>query len=338
MRESGIDVLLVARGDDAGNAGYRYSRCLKLLGLHVRAYKQRPHELGYPEQLPLLPLAPQLMHDAREARVLFFTNSSKWDMGVDLAKKFVVCHHGGTPYRVGHKNVNAVCNEFVDASIFCTPDLLGLGAANEHWIANPVDTDTLRPTWRPVGGKVVIGHFPNRGREYKGTDVIEAVMRRLQADPQLCDRFEYVSDESLVPWHEQMHRYRRCDVLIEACGAQSPKGYKYGEWGSTALEAAALGKVVVTSCLHRELYEQEYGDLALVVANNAWELDARIKALLALPTDMFRCTQELTRDWVVKHHSYPATAKKLADRIFSVPFPHLKGREDGQGCSADGDV
>ena len=54
---------------------------------------------------------------------------------------------------------------------------------------------------------------------------------------------------------------------------------KYGEWGITALEAAALGKIVVTNFLSIDRYKIEYGDCPLVVCNTIDQLKDNISEL-----------------------------------------------------------
>ena len=112
-----------------------------------------------------------------------------------------------------------------------------------------------------------------------------------------------------------MDRIRGCDILIETLALAGS-----GAWGNTALEAAALGKVVVTNTDHKDVYEKEYGPLPIHVANNAGELEVVLRELINLGKDGVLAEGRKTRDWVVKYHSMKATARKLWNRVYKQFF------------------
>jgi hypothetical protein len=96
----------------------------------------------------------------------------------------------------------------------------------------PVDTDRLQPVWPRTEGAVRIGHAPNH-RGAKGTEFIVRAVDELR---------EAGHDVELVliegrPHAEAMVMLAGCDIVVE----QLIFGYAL-----TAMEAMALGKVVIT--------------------------------------------------------------------------------------------
>jgi len=251
--------------------------------------------------------------------VVHFIASTFVNTGADLRDKFVVVQHGGATFRLEPKKVNEVFNPIANATIVHTPDLLGLGAKNEVWLSFPVDTNFIQPDYS-FKEKVIIGHFPSTTKS-KGTDLILKVIAKLYQENSLQKKFKYVGvtthkkDTSRVSWLENLNRVNQCDILIDAC-CPKQKGKVYGEWANAALEAAALGKIVITHSLKQELYKKEFGECSLFIANNEIELENTLRKLLNLSrTELFSLKQK-SREWVVKNHSMRVFAKRLWDKVY----------------------
>jgi glycosyltransferase involved in cell wall biosynthesis len=323
------DVLMLAINDWA-NTGYRFYRCMKHLGLDVEAYKREPHPFMYPEQIPIhdwlkntddgyVVFAPRFRDKAKDAKVIHYIATTIVDPGVDLRTKNVVMQHGGRAYRYGPEMVNKVFNRVVDKTIIQCPDLLGYGANNEQWIYYPVDTDSIRPALERSGRKLVVGHFPSLPT-LKGTREINEVMASVDDD-----RIEWVgvggnNRGEVIDWVSNLDRVRKCDIIIETM-AMEAQGRRYGEWGNTAIEAAAMGKIVITNSLTTDLYEKEFGEKpALIIANDKDALKERIEELAGLSDAEIESKREETRAWVERHHSIPATANRLWDLVYKEFF------------------
>jgi glycosyltransferase involved in cell wall biosynthesis len=212
---------------------------------------------------------------------------------------------------------------------------MNLGAKNEVLIYYPVDTDFIQPHFaRSHPTKLTIGHFPSNPFA-KGTKQIIEVIQMLQRDVTVKDRFEYIGTHSLdmsdrgckvdyIDWLDNLELMRRCDVIIETMNLEID-GKPFGEWGNTALEAAALGKIVVTNTLSQELYRKEYGDLGLWIANNKLDLESQLRTIIGLD-DAHPFSSMLVQDkmnmraWVEKYHSIPATGKRLWEKVFKDVF------------------
>ncbi|MFH0824397.1 MAG: hypothetical protein V2B18_16715, partial [Pseudomonadota bacterium] len=255
--KSPLDVLLLCF-DDNSNSMFRYWKCLKHLGLNAIAFKGRLHPFGYPVQVPLHPvlgnvpikvygpttiMGPGLETLIQSAHVVHLFHSTYVLTPVDLKAKHVVVQHGGMAYRQYADQCNAVFNEIADATIVQCPDLLGLGAKNEHLIYYPVDTDFIQfNPKRRDRERIIFGHFPSNPG-WKGTKEIMEVLKEFLEDPDYKDRIGVRCSMNPTPWLENLAMIKSCDVVIEAMRPEQ-KGHRYGEWGNTALESAASGALV----------------------------------------------------------------------------------------------
>lgn len=324
--------ILALTYNDWANTGYRFVRCLRLLGLDVTYYKGRPHKFGYGDEAPIHPdlangivmshypvaiLCKELKEEIEAADIIHFFASTMVVSGADLTGKKIVVNHGGSTFRIGTDAVKAAFNPYVDYSIIQCPDLLGLGAKNEALIYYPVDTDFLQPDYEGHE-KIVIGHWPSSPHN-KGTKEIVEVIERLEKDPSVRDRFVYVGqrviEKQTIPWPEHIGRVRKCDVIIESMQPDID-GRRFGEWGNQALEAAAMGKVVITNMLSLDTYRKEYGDCPLLIANDPAQLESQIRAVVTAPPEVTRVHKERMRAWAVEKHSMEATAQRLWDKVY----------------------
>lgn len=327
---------------DWANTGWRFYKCLKSLGLDVVFFKGHTHVYDYPVQAPIheelakkpynnFPIRVKAGNQIRDlvdkAKVVHFTASTFIDTDIDLRDKHVVVQHGGNTYRRYPDNSNKIFNEFVDHTIIQCPDLLGLGAKNEHLIYYPVDTDLLQPEYKIGRDKLIVGHFPSSPAN-KGTKKILEVIDRLSEDSEFGDKFIYVGTRSLktrfCPWLENLTKIRQCDIIIETC-LPTILGSTFGEWGNTALEAAALGKIVITNSLREDVYRKEYGDIALNIANTPEEIEEKLKMLMLMKDSEILAMKKETRKWAVKNHSMSSTAKRLWDKVYSNFFEDKNG-------------
>ncbi len=341
-----MDVLMLTLNDWA-NTGYRFSRCLEIIGLEVQFFRGAANDLiKYPEQkiinkvianaevlsrFPIVVKAPKLRLFVEQAHVVHFIASTFIDTGADLSNKFVVAQHGGATFRQEPKKTNIVFNPIVSRTIVHTPDLLGLGAKNEVWLSFPVDTSFLQPDFGFRDNKILVGHFPSTGKS-KRTDLILGVVKKLEQDVRIGKNFKYIgvpvykADKFRVPWLENLERVKQCDIIIDACNIKQ-KGKVYGEWANAALEAAALGKVVVTHSLKQELYKEKFGKCSLFIANNEVEIEEVLRKLLSMDRDELLSQKRESRKWVVKNHSMEVFAKRLWSEVYSNFFKGKKREE-----------
>ena len=324
--------ILALTFNDWANTGWRFTRCLRSLGLDVTYWKGRPHKFGYLDEGPIHPylekgivlsqypvaiLCRELKEEIEAHDIIHFFASTMIVSGADLTGKKIVVNHGGSTFRIGTEAVKAAFNPYVDYSIIQCPDLLGLGAKNEVLIYYPVDTEFLQPDYE-AHEKVVIGHWPSSPHN-KGTREIIEVIEKLERDPAVKDRFTYIGqrvvEKQTIPWPDHLARVRGCDVIIESMQPDID-GRKFGEWGNQALEAAAMGKVVITNMLSADTYLKEYGSCPLLIANDPVQLESQIRAAVCASAEATRAHKERMRAWAVEKHSMAATAQRLWDKVY----------------------
>jgi len=326
-----IDVLMLTF-KDLSNTGWRTSKCLELLGLNVKFFKSKSH-IKYTEEAEIckmkrnnnssFPLAyecKELKHLAEQAKVIHFIAGTFVDTGVDLSKKKVIIQYGGRPYMTGNqrRRCNRFFNNIADATIIQYPMLLGHGAKNEHLIYYPVDTDFLQPEFDRNSEKVIIGHFPSNPR-VKGTKTILKVINELENDKKYKDKFEYIGkrdlNKKMVGWLDHLEKFKTCDVVIETVKSTFKKN-KFGEWGNSALESASLGKIVVTNSIRDNIYQKEYGDNSLHIANNENQLKNQLIKIINMSAEEIQKEKMKSRQWVEEKHSFESTSKRLWKKIY----------------------
>lgn len=310
-----MKVLLMARHDWA-NMGYVLSQCLREVGVDATMLLKNVGRSRYPKHgIPLKGKA--VKKYAKEADIIQFMHS-QW-FNVDLKSKRVFVFHGGGSYREYHGKLNKTFNKVVEKSIIQTGDLFGLGAKNEVWLLPAVDTNMLKPVYKRKSNKIIIGHFPS-GAKVKNSEGIRKVIEKVRKD--FGHKFDYVFSFHPAMWVNQIKRVSECDIYIEAC-APTLKGKtkivrKYGEWGVAAIEAAALGKVVISHFLSHKRYEKEYGQCGIKVANSLDEMEVQLRKLLSLSDSELLQIRKDTRAWVEKYHSYKAVGERLKKVVYGI--------------------
>lgn len=316
---------------DWANTGWRFSKCLEILGYNVTTMKRNSHKFIYPNQMnkskilnekklikkPLFKVyAPEILKYIKDNDVIHFISSSFVDTGADLTRKNVVVNHGGSIYRRNPEEVSAFFNGFINASLIHTPDLLNLGAKNEHLIYFPVDTNFIQPVFNKERKVLKIGHFPS-SQNVKGTKSIYDTVKKFLKD------FEYIGTKpkknrkrvGTVNWEKNLERISDCDILIENLNLSLEKK-KYGEWGNTAFEGAAMGKIVITNSLSVDVYKREYGKLPILIANNTNQIEKHLNMLSSMSSKEIIDLKSKTRQWVEDKHSLESTAKRLHKKIY----------------------
>lgn len=300
-----IDVLFFSI-EDWANVGYGFAESLKSVGINAHAFTMNEHVLGYEKQAEEYTSFVEMKKivDVSDCIVFMHSDPTFVKLPFDINGKKKVVFHGGTTYRNNSKAVNNIFNGIVDISLVQTGDLLNLGAKNEKWIFPAIDTDAIKPS-KTLSDKIVVGHYP-RGPEIKGTEVILDVIEKLKKDFE----FEFEYDPNNINHKENLNRINRCDIYIEAVKPELG-GFKYGEWGVTALEAACMGKVVVSHFLSKNKYEEEFGVCPILTANNKYDLETHLTSLLSSKNGVIEKHQNNIRNWVVNNHSYKPTGERL---------------------------
>ena len=215
-------------------------------------------------------------------------------------KKPVVVYHTGTGYRQAPATMHEAFKGF---SIVCALPELYLDSKQRGadpvyivgGIAIPekVSFDTSNP--------IRIGHYPSNP-EVKGTETLRPLLSKYGADIR--------TDK--VAYNIQLYRLEDCDVYVEMMATLQGKA-DYGSFGITALEAAARGKIVLTNCVHSEVYREHYGKEPFIFCNDLHSLEEKLDYLLDLE-DITALKKEL-HERFVKLHSHASTGKYLKDNV-----------------------
>lgn len=309
-----MKVLLVVAGKDWANLGYILGEALKSVGVEAFCVAQKSHHYRYSKSAYIYKNQNELKTYGKWADILQFMHSRNVDLNIGNqfdGRKGIAVFHGGSDYRNSPTGYNSFWNKKVGLTLIQTADLLGLGAANEVWFLPPIDTNALQPNYNRRSNKKVIAHYPSRA-SVKGTNEFNKLMGKLSKDPNLKNKFVYDYGTNLS-WSENIKRLAVCDIYFDAC--QPYIGDKpYGFWGMAALEASALGKVVLTHFnYNQERYLNEYGQHNLKITNSMEDVERHIRKLILMDDETFKKEQEKTRAWVVEQHSYKVVGARLVD-------------------------
>ena len=286
-----ISVVLVCI-DDWSNLGYLLAESLKSVGIKAKAIAKNKHVFDYPNQADEWGTDEELKKELSNADIVVFMHSQ--GIQFDWKDKKLFVFHTGTLYR---ENSRAIRDAFqkMNGTIVNHYDFL---EPDDHWLMRPIDTKTLQPEykWR----KLKFAHYP-RHPEINGYERVKSVVEKCGCN--------FVSDTNNVSWKENIERMRDCDIYIEQLAGH--------DTGMTSLEAASLGKVVITSFKGLERYEKEYGKCELLIANNEEELEKQIKYVMDMNQGELKRKKKATRKWVETYHSFESIGKRFKEILIT---------------------
>ena len=312
-------VILTAIRDWA-NHGYIMSKCLQSVGIDADMICTHLSKIDYGDMGILVKNTKQWESHIKKADVIIIMHSQFIGTNIDISKKKVLVFHTGTKYHSHSDSMNKKF-AFVDVSLVMA-NIFDLGAKNEKYVAIPVDIDRLRPNYVSNINRF-IAHYPTSPLG-KGGSIIEEIV------PTVKGRFKFDVDYNRKPWVQHIERVRKCDIYIEDIGLLSKKNRpKLGGMGLAAIEAAALGKVVITRMTPPYItkYEKELGPCGIQTISHPNELKDKLEYLLALSVsspsclsldlseDDFTNLKRNSREWVERIHSYEAVGKSFKQII-----------------------
>jgi len=293
---------------DYANLGYLFAEALKSVGIGAICMKREynPRRSGA-EQGLIIKSRDQLFNIVRQANVIIWMHSQWINIPeVYLLGKRLGVFHGGTKYRNFSKSVNDRFNPIVDFTwIQSTANiLLTKGAKNIKWVFPPVDTDKIQPMSYDLKYKIVVGHYPSHKKK-KGTLKIKNTMHRLQRDSRVKNLFRFICGDNLVSWNDNLDRMSKCDIFINNLG--------HDGWGLEALEASALGKIVVAGFALRNKYEERYGICPIIRAKDENHLYIILKNLLQKDRNFLLGMKYQSRTWVERYHTLSYIGNELKE-------------------------
>lgn len=296
-------VLFVSPKSDYANVGAIFAKCLQTVGVNADAITKAPTVYNPPYHARVYRGNGDVIRAVQRADIVIWMHSLRLDF---VSGKRNVAFHGGTRYRLKPNKRNRIFTD-VYVSLIQTADILGLGAKNEFWMLPAAYIGDTKPDFS-VGDKIVVGHFPSArtvDKELKGSSIINEVMKRYK------DKVEYRFSMKVVDWIDSIQRMNECDIYIESLNSASESPNKH-DWSMAALEAAALGDVVVTNFKYGEQrYKKEYGDCALQVANTKKELIDTLDRLVSLDKESLINLKHQSNKWATTIHGLEATGNRL---------------------------
>lgn len=295
----------VAR-DDWANFAWDNAQALKSVGEEVRCMKLKPHKNEYPQEGELVSEA-EMKKVCEESDIvqIFFSNDEI--LNIIGEHPCIVVYHCGSTYRKYSDHYNKIFNPVVKMSIIALGEFDKLGSFNQRYLVGAIDTNKIQPHYTARTKKRIIGHYPSNVNK-KGTKKIMAMIREIK------DPFEYKGRRvTLTTWEKHMKRIAELDVYIELF-KQTLEGRPYGSWGITALEAACLGKIVITNHRWDSVYRPVYGYCGLYGVNTDAEFYKAMHRCIRAPQDKILQWQHDARTWVEKHN-YKNTGTKLMEYL-----------------------
>jgi len=156
----------------------------------------------------------------------------RWVRRLAVAGKGIVCFYHGTDLR--NRGLFEAVHRNARLNLTSEIDLLGR-IPGMKYLYLPIDCGLVKPSPRAPDGRIRICHAA-RNRKFKGSDEIEAVVKRLAARYPI----DWVMIENL-PHGEAMRLKGTCDIFIDQIADAGGWGY-----GASSVESLALGLPTVT--------------------------------------------------------------------------------------------
>lgn len=293
--------------NDYANFAHDNANALRSVGIDCVDLKTKAHSFNYSSQSkPSPPIEIKKAIERADLIQIFHSDVYLLNLVKGSGKRIVV-YHTGTNYRDNPERMNAEFNPFVEMSIIALPEFSGLGCKNEHYVVGAIDCDPKRKNcfiWNDEN-RITYAHFPSNP-EVKGTkEIIQMMM-----NDKIKGSFKFNHSCEMVNFNKQLKRMNHCNVYIELFKPVL-RGKTYGSFGITALEAAKLGKIVITQNLNKDVYFDSYGFCPFLLANTSEQFYDAVNALNSMSKDKIQALQQSTFEWVCENHSYQATGNKL---------------------------
>lgn len=301
---------LIANNHDYAVFGHNTANALRTVENNVVDLSLHYHRFGYDSQSKFV-REKEMREAMSKSEFIHIMHSDPYILKLALESKHkdskLIHWATGTRYRQETEKMNNLFNPVVDVSFIALGEFSGLGAKNEVYSVGAIDVRRIKPLKETVSNPVQVYHLPSKP-EVKGTSKILEMIDEIDREFD----FYYMTDE--VPYQEQLENMQKSDIYIELY-APEQNGKPYGSWGITALEAAAMGKAVITQQYSVDVYEQTYGcQPGLILAHSEAEFKQKLTSLIDSP-DLIKKRQEMARKWVSEFHSFEATGKNILKNI-----------------------
>lgn len=301
---------------DNANFSFTNAEAMRSVGIDAESFSLTVHPYGY-RYCSTIASRNEMRKQIEAADVVQVMHSDlKMLPLVQGIGKPVIVYHAGTVYRQAPAMYNSVWNPIVARSVIALGEFAGKGSKNETYLVGAIDTLEISPVYSGSYEWRKIRHHPSNAGT-KGTVKICEMIQALPKAQLSRTQFKYSDNRSRVSAELQLLRMADCDIYIELFKLKQNQA-DYGSFGISALEAAALGKVVVTNNLWKDIYQEQYGDCLLQIANTEEEFAAVLGSLIEMDAFDLVELQRKTRQWVHDKHSLQATGHRIKNLILSI--------------------
>jgi hypothetical protein len=297
-----IRVLNIASNDYA-NMSHNNANALRSIGVYCNDYALSTHPFGYASQSKAV-TKERIRDIVNTFDVVQIFHTCPILLNEVLNANFkgkIIVYHSGTRYRNEPEYWNRVFNPIVHRCITDQTEFMELGAKDVEYLAPHTD---LKPVDKRKEGKLIIGHYPSNAL-VKGTKEIREMLEPFKDD------FEIRIDETIIPHEENLKRIAECHIYIELFKPEL-NGKPYGCFGVTAFEATALGCLVVTNDLNKEVYENVFTRHDFLIANDKDTFRDFMEGASTLEVETFN--NRFDKDFH-SNHSIESTGKRILDLI-----------------------
>ncbi len=294
--------------DDYANFSHDNAKALKSVGINCTDYKLKPHGFNYETESTIIKYS-EIEALTKDADYIQVMHSDFNVFPYCSERPKIIVWHTGTRYRQMASHCNRVFNPRITRSVLALGEFWGMRAKNPIYCVGTIDTDKFKPVYYKKG-EPIVGHYPSNP-EVKGSQIVIDVMDELKKK---YNKLDFRCSLTQVPYADQIARLSDCDIYIEMF-AMNQGGKPYGSWGITALEAAAMGKIVISNDQFDNVYQYHYnGFSAIRKISTVDELAEVVRVYCQHPYNL-RQLQEETRQWVIDNHSYKATGEYILKNI-----------------------
>jgi hypothetical protein len=266
---------------------------------------------GYAEQSKVVTMATieQLIKTADLVQIMH-SSVTFAEMCMRFKKRCVV-YHTGSKYRNDHAILNPVFNKFCDVAFTDQCEFIGLGGKNEQYIAMAMNTKNYSFSEYKNNGKLKFAHYPSNPA-VKGTDNIIKMLRKTDTT-----KYDFNYSKTKQSHAIQLKRTSECDVYIELF-QPILYGKPYGCYGVSAFEAAAMGRIVITNNVCKDVYPNAYSiQPHFKIANTEQNFIEIVNHLASQSKSYIDELKWGAYNWIQKYHSYEATGKRIK-KILSI--------------------
>lgn len=242
--------------DDYANFMYCQVEAMRMAGVDATGYKMQQSVYNYPVQCSIS--RGSMMRNITADVYMVFHSHMEVLNYINTNRSPVVVVHTGTRFR---KNADQITKECVGyRNVIALPEF-ATHLPDADYVVGCIDDRSIRQV-PPVQNR--FGHYPSNA-EVKGTEVIRRVSIKAGVPIHI--------DTTRMNYLNHVKRVSSVDIIVEMLKPRQDGGYAYGSFGMQALEASAIGKVVITNNLTgQELYARTYGDCELEIANDEQQL------------------------------------------------------------------